>query len=77
MNQTEEEHETEYHDWMADIAKDCKCCPICSDYPCGGVQAGGICDQAECTCDDVDYWEDEYLIDDIICGKRCSHDLRI
>ncbi len=26
-------------------AKDCKCCPECSPVICGGVSAGGLCDE--------------------------------
>jgi len=50
--QSVEEYETEYYEWMAEIAKDCSCCPYCSDFPCAGVQAGGTCDQDKCTCED-------------------------
>lgn len=37
--------------------KHCKCCPNCSDHPCDGVSAGGMCDDIECICDndDLDY----------------------
>jgi hypothetical protein len=48
---TEEEYESEYYEWMNEIAKDCNCCPHCSDFPCAGVQAGGLCDNVPCTCD--------------------------
>lgn len=36
----------------------CSCCPLCSDPPCDGAMAGGVCDQAPCRCDD-DWDEDE------------------
>jgi hypothetical protein len=33
-------------------SKYCQCCASCSDHPCAGSMAGGICDQARCHCDD-------------------------
>lgn len=37
-----EEYETEYYEWMEDMAEHCSCCPQCSDCPCDGVLAGGM-----------------------------------
>jgi hypothetical protein len=30
----------------------CRCCQWCSSPPCAGVEAGGMCDQLRCSCDD-------------------------
>lgn len=42
-----------YHDWLAQCAHDCRCCPMCSPEgrPCSGCTAGGVCDAFRCTCD--------------------------
>lgn len=41
------------HDaFMASCAKDCSCCPLCSENPCAGTQQGAPCDQMPCRCDD-------------------------
>jgi hypothetical protein len=32
-------------------ARDCRCCPWCSECPCPGCCAGGICDAVPCGCD--------------------------
>lgn len=34
------------------LAKDCRCCQACGSVPCDGVMAGGMCDEARCSCDD-------------------------
>lgn len=39
------------------LARECRCCPDCWDVPCGGCQAGGVCDDI-CHCLDVD--DDEW-----------------
>lgn len=33
-------------------ALNCRCCPHCSEHPCPGCCAGGVCDGATCECDD-------------------------
>lgn len=40
-------------EWLAELAKECRNCPNCrgGDVPCGGCQAGGVCDAFECVCD--------------------------
>lgn len=44
--------------WMSELAKTCRNgCGGCAGYrPCPGCMAGGMCDEFECTCDDVE-WE--------------------
>lgn len=42
-----------YKRWLEECAKDCHCCPICWDFPCDGVMAGGLCDDM-CICDDYE-----------------------
>lgn len=52
-------------EWM----KHCDCCPSCQqDIPCGGVQAGGLCDDL-CECDDErdELTEHEQKLDE--CGE--------
>jgi len=39
-------------DVMERFAKNCRCCRTCGDVPCAGVMAGGLCDDARCSCDD-------------------------
>ena len=46
-----------YIQWLYDLAKDCKCCPDCSEQPCEGLMAGGLCDEM-CMCDDDFYGDD-------------------
>lgn len=48
-----------YQDYLASCAKDCRCCPVCSQV-CAGVLAGGLCDDAACRCEP----DDEYGYDD-------------
>lgn len=43
-----------YQVFLWRIAKHCKCCPICSEVPCGGCQQGAPCDAMPCRCDDHD-----------------------
>ena len=43
--------------FYAEMAKHCRCCGSCSPRPCDGVCAGGMCDEARCSCDD-DYEPD-------------------
>jgi hypothetical protein len=49
----------EYKEWLEKLAKECKCCPICSDKPCDGLMAGGFCDEL-CFCDEHDEDLDEF-----------------
>lgn len=35
----------------------CSCCPECSQVPCPGVMAGGLCDNS-CDCVDDEEYED-------------------
>ena len=39
-----------YRAFIIDCAKACRCCPECSDVPCGACMAGGVCDAFECEC---------------------------
>lgn len=55
-----------YDDMPDDVwdsfARDCRCCPVCSNVICAGVLAGGLCDQAcRCDDDDRDYSDDEEI----------------
>lgn len=52
----------EFYDEMA---RACKCCSICTNTPCDGVCAGGVCDMWTCRCfDDEDTpTEDDYYHD--------------
>jgi hypothetical protein len=49
--------------FLAEAAKSCRNCPVCrgGDVPCGGCQAGGVCDAFECVCDreELDESEDD------------------
>jgi hypothetical protein len=42
--------------WLAELATKCRNCAVCrgGDVPCGGCQAGGVCDAMECVCDRED-----------------------
>lgn len=42
----------DYRRFVLAAARDCRCCQDCSECPCGGCLAGGMCDDAECHCDD-------------------------
>ena len=51
---------------------ECDCCHICGqERPCGGVQAGGMCDQM-CDCDDREINEscDAFVWDHLMKGKK-------
>lgn len=53
------ENDPDYDRWLAEVAAECSCCPVCQILPCPGCSAGGICDTM-CTCpDDDDEDEDE------------------
>lgn len=41
-----------YRRFVLEAARACRCCQDCSECPCGGCLAGGLCDDAECHCDD-------------------------
>ncbi len=46
--------------YLAACARECRCCPQCSEFPCGGCTAGGVCDRI-CKCgddDERDYWDE-------------------
>jgi len=43
--------EKEYYEFLESMIKHCKCCPYCSNIPCDGILAGGMCDEI-CNCDD-------------------------
>lgn len=52
-----------YDEWLAEAAKGCRCCADCWEVPCGGCQAGGICDN-HCACyTDTDRCGDDYSED--------------
>jgi len=36
---------------LDELGRHCNCCPICSNCPCDGVAAGGMCDNSECECE--------------------------
>jgi|GEM_PF-4398732 hypothetical protein len=54
-----------YQAWLEELAKECKCWPDC---PCGGLMAGGLCDELDLRDDeetaderyDLDVWGDEW-----------------
>ncbi len=48
-----------YRRFILDAARDCRCCQDCSECPCPGCLAGGICDDDECHCDDYGYDYDQ------------------
>lgn len=50
MKQAERRAMTDYERFVDDRKQFCDCCPECSDWPCAGVLAGGICDSM-CHCD--------------------------
>lgn len=37
---------------LDNMATHCRCCRTCASAPCDGVMAGGMCDEARCSCDD-------------------------
>jgi hypothetical protein len=37
--------------WLSALAAECLCCGCCWDKPCGGCQAGGVCDAMPCNRD--------------------------
>lgn len=39
-----------FGEWLDDCEARCACCDVCQPMACGGVQAGGVCDQM-CTCE--------------------------
>jgi len=39
---------------VSEWVKQCDCCPECSNVPCCGVMAGGLCDNS-CYCSLADY----------------------
>lgn len=41
-------------DVVDEWAKQCSCCVECSGGVCGGVMAGGLCDNTPCRCLDHD-----------------------
>lgn len=43
------------NEWL----RQCDCCPMCSDVPCGGVMCGGLCDKA-CHCEDLHETDSDY-----------------
>lgn len=46
-----------------ECAKACRCCPICSERPCAGTMAGGVCDEVRCSCFDESDLDDIYQED--------------
>ncbi len=38
------------------MARHCRCCTDCSNPPCDGVCAGGMCDE-QCHCDDSSWFD--------------------
>ena len=51
----------DYQRFILAAAEACRCCQDCSECPCGGCLAGGICDDMACHCDDEpeEFEEDE------------------
>lgn len=39
-------------EFLANCARDCNCCGVCWERPCGACQAGGVCDAMPCRCDE-------------------------
>lgn len=54
--------------FLAECAKSCTCCGTCWSVPCDGCQAGGICDEMTCRCEDAS--ADEYAPDSDDEGDR-------
>jgi hypothetical protein len=38
--------------FIEQAARDCRCCPVCSNPPCDGVLQGAPCDAWRCRCDE-------------------------
>lgn len=36
--------------FFKEASKHCRCCVMCCDHPCAGACAGGVCDEARCSC---------------------------
>lgn len=49
----ETSHDEAYQLFVQDSVKHCDCCPLCSEVPCDGVLAGGICDRL-CNCAEIE-----------------------
>ncbi|HND33094.1 MAG TPA: hypothetical protein PKY30_10765 [Myxococcota bacterium] len=65
--------------WLDEVAKTCRCCASCGEFPCGGCQQGAPCDEMPCTCghddyedsdDDLEEWDD----DDRQCWECGCHE---
>lgn len=56
----------EYQQWLEELAKECTCCSVCWDVPCGGCMAGGMCDNM-CICED-DECDEECDVDEYLYG---------
>lgn len=50
-------------DVIEEMLKGCRCCRMCSNPPCDGAMAGGMCDEADCHCDDDHDYRDDDLDD--------------
>lgn len=49
--------------WLAETARGCRNCPECSEVPCPGCCAGGVCDRM-CHCDAYDRAHQDADLDD-------------
>lgn len=47
-----ETQDASYERWLDETARSCLNCGSCSGAPCGGCQAGGVCDAMPCRCFD-------------------------
>lgn len=48
---------------MKDWISQCGCCSDCSQVPCDGVMAGGMCDES-CECEDDD--DPDYMFNEVL-----------
>ena len=62
-----------YQAHIEDAARACSCCRECSEHPCPGCLAGGVCDEASCSChdDDEDDDRDEMAIKSMQFDEAC------
>ena len=65
-----------YCEFIDECTKKCSCCPDCfQDIPCGGVQGGGVCDEA-CCCDDSDQFTGLRFKNSVMSNSRVVFDIK-
>lgn len=56
-------------EFYEEMAKDCRCCPVCEQVPCDTVCAGGVC-LSWCRCSwDEDFFPDDFDEEDATDGE--------